>query len=408
MLTPMDAPKKAKFTNELCRKLPLATIGQYQVRDTQTPGFMVVVGARTRTYTVQLDLTVAGKRKTIKRAIGDAQDFDASAARREAQRLIAEIRTDKTKHLNRRKALTLRDAWADLEERLQGRITSGERSKRTLEGYKDGVERVLADWLDMPLRELGEGPEIVAERHAEITRDSGPYQANRAMSAFRAVYNHALKKRLDRGMPPHNPVAAVDFNREERRNTGMDTSQLKAWAKQLAAMPNRVRAEFHLLTLFSACRPDSLKRARWEHLDLKRRLLHFPDPKGGKRKAFDLPLSRAMLRCLWRAREAGRILHSNAAREWIFPAATPTGHISEHKEDRGELSHFGNDLRQTWRSMAQIAGLSELDCKLLMNHSLGSSVNAGYISTPAIRDHLRAQQEKISRQIEAAMKGTTK
>lgn len=135
---------------------------------------------------------------------------------------------------------------------------------------------------------------------------------------------------------------------------------------------------------------------------MKKRILHVPEPKGGKRRAFDLPLSKAMLRCFWRARKAGRILHSREAESWIFPAMSPEGHIMEHKEKRHKLSHFGSDLRQTWRTCAQIAGLSELDCSILMNHSLGS-VNAGYISTPALREHLRGQQERVSRQIMAAL-----
>lgn len=46
-------------------KLPPAALGQYVVRDTEEPGFFVVVGARTKTFTVQVDvLDVLGKRHT--------------------------------------------------------------------------------------------------------------------------------------------------------------------------------------------------------------------------------------------------------------------------------------------------------------------------------------------------------
>jgi hypothetical protein len=398
-----DIPKKARLNNKLCRSLPHAGRGQYLVRDTEQSGFMVVVGARTRTYTLQIDVMQLGKRKTIKRAIGDVLDFDASAARQEAGRLIAEIRDDKAKHQSRRKALTLRQAWEDYAGRFETRVKAGERSRRTLEGYRDYIERGLASWLDRPLREIGEAPHLVAERHREISKSSGPYHANRVMTVLRAVYNNALKRRLDLGLPPHNPVVTVDFNHEERKSTGMSPEELKAWAKQLCKLPNPVRREFHLFTLLSAMRPDALKKARWEHVDIKRRVLHVPLPKGGRRRAFDLPLSRDMVRSLVRSRRAGRALHGRAAREWIFPAATPAGHLSEHKEDREKLSHWGGDLRQTWRTMAHEAGLSELDAHLLMNHSLGN-VNAGYISTPALLDHLRSQQEKVSHYIMAALK----
>ena len=68
----------------------------------------------------------------------------------------------------------------------------------------------------------------------------------------------------------------------------------------------------------------------------------------------------------------------------------------EHKEERNVLSKWGNDLRQSYRTLAQAAGVSELDIHLLMNHSL-PGVNAGYITRDRLlRDHLRQRQQKIS------------
>lgn len=68
----------------------------------------------------------------------------------------------------------------------------------------------------------------------------------------------------------------------------------------------------------------------------------------------------------------------------------------EHKEERNVLSKWGNDLRQSYRTLAQAAGVSELDIHLLMNHSL-PGVNAGYITRDRLlRDHLRKQQQRIS------------
>ncbi len=58
-------------------------------------------------------------------------------------------------------------------------------------------------------------------------------------------------------------------------------------------------------------------------------------------------------------------------------------------------SKWGNDLRQTFRTIAQTAGVPELDVHLLMNHSI-PGVNAGYITrNKLLRDHLRIQQELI-------------
>ena len=77
-------------------------------------------------------------------------------------------------------------------------------------------------------------------------------------------------------------------------------------------------------------------------------------------------------------------------------SASESGHLIDHKEDRKILPKWGNDLRQTYRTLAQVAEVSELDIHLLMNHSL-RGVNAGYITRDKlVRGDLRKQQERIS------------
>jgi hypothetical protein len=123
------------------------------------------------------------------------------------------------------------------------------------------------------------------------------------------------------------------------------------------------------------------------------RVLRIPEPNPGTP---DIPLSRPMVRCIIRAIRWGRIMYSEQAQSWLFPADSETGHIVEHKEERCALSKWGNDLRQSYRTLAQAAGVSELDIHLLMNHSL-PGVNAGYITRDRLlRDHLRQQQQGIS------------
>ncbi|KUM25585.1 hypothetical protein AU467_25785 [Mesorhizobium loti] len=81
-------------------------------------------------------------------------------------------------------------------------------------------------------------------------------------------------------------------------------------------------------------------------------VLHIPRPKGGEIKAFDLPLSNAMMRCLVRVMRIGRALYEEQSRDWLFQADSESGHMAEHKEKRDDLSKWGNDLRQTFRTIA--------------------------------------------------------
>ena len=72
----------------------------------------------------------------------------------------------------------------------------------------------------------------------------------------------------------------------------MGSADLKRWFMGLAALDNPVRREFHLFTLLCGSRPTALQQIPPNQIDFRRRTLHIPKPKGGKKKAFDIPLSR--------------------------------------------------------------------------------------------------------------------
>jgi hypothetical protein len=66
----------------------------------------------------------------------------------------------------------------------------------------------------------------------------------------------------------------------------------------------------------------------------------------------------------------------------------------------------GNDLRQTFRTIATGAGVSKLDTDLLMNHAVPRA-NAGYITRQKLlEDHLHGQQQAISGSTFAALRTT--
>src|ERR1700682_6049732 len=98
-----------------------------------------------------------------------------------------------------------------------------------------------------------------------------------------------------------------------------------------------------------------------------------------------------------------RAMHPTAAAQWVFAADSETGHLVEQKEDRATLSKWGNDLRQTFRTTAIPAGVSEFDARLLMNHAI-PGVNAGYITRhKLLENHLRSQQQAISSTVSSAL-----
>ncbi|THD60652.1 MAG: DUF4102 domain-containing protein [Phenylobacterium sp.] len=396
---------KKTLTDKVVLQLPLSTDGQYIVRDTELPGFFVRVGARTKTFTVQADFRTDGKRVTKKISIGSSEDMTTREARVAARAALVKILQGEFKEppkveVKPSSEITLREAWVRYKV---AHLERKRRSPATIAGYTDHVERLLADWLDRPLRELGEEPSLVAKRHDDLTVSSGPYGANGSMRTLRAIYNHA--RRSVRGLPPENPVTAVDWNEELRRDVAMGSADIAGWMTQAGRLRNAIRREFHLFTLLSGSRPTALKTARVPDLDLSGRILRITKPKGGEKKAFDIPLSRAMICCLIRAMRVSRMLHAEAAETWIFAADSEEGHIVEQKEDRDNvLAKWGNDLRHTYRTLGQAAGLSGVDMHLLMNHSLkGENVNEGYITrSKLLDDHLRSAQQRLSDHVIAA------
>lgn len=111
-----------------------------------------------------------------------------------------------------------------------------------------------------------------------------------------------------------------------------------------------------------------------------------------------------MIRYLLCAMTIGHNMYPDNADIWLFPADSSTGHLVEHKEPRDKLSLWGNELRQTYRALGQIADINDIDMHLLMNHSL-PGVNTGYITrNKLVGSHLRVAQRKISDWVMSAIK----
>lgn len=396
------ADVRLSLNDRVLLQLPLARGRQYVARDEDLPGFYVVIGARRKTFMARGEFWQDGKRRSKSVSLGRTDEMTVREARLKAKVAIARIANGElfreedeaaaAAQAQAQLGITLRDAWARYRTAHMERKG---RSESTIRGYTDHIERLLADWLDVPLQTLGDNPSMVAERHDQLTNENGPSAANGSMRTLRAIYNHARKSH--RYLPAENPTLAVDWNKERRRDTAMGVEDLPEWFEQARRMRHPVRREFHLFTLLSGSRPGALLQARLEHLNLRERVLHIPRPKGGADRAFDIPLSRPMIRCLIRAIRAGRMVYPDNDQAWVFAADSQDGHMVEHKESRQVLFKWGNDLRQTFRTMGQVAGLSEIDMHLLMNHSL-PGVNAGYITrAKLLNGHLRTSQEKLSR-----------
>jgi len=164
--------------------LPLASSGQYFARDTELPGFAVLIGKRSKTFVVQGDIRECGQRLSVRMKIAEVGDLSTQKARARAKEILGKIgkgvdpREKKRNQEDDQQTIaspTLRQAW---ERYRDAHMKRKGRSDGTIENYRDHVERLMADWLDEPLSVLGNDPALVTARHDTITVENGPYIAN--------------------------------------------------------------------------------------------------------------------------------------------------------------------------------------------------------------------------------------
>jgi integrase len=281
-----------------------------------------------------------------------------------------------------------------LELHLHGLRNAG-RAARTEEFYRLNLDRYLADWADLPLRALTRT--MVRERHQKIARQAGPYAANGAMRALRAVWNTV---RDEDEKLPDSPTLAVKWFKETRRQAAISPAQLPTWFQEVRASGERgpttaLRRDYYLLTLLTGLRRETVSAVRVDHIDVKAQSLHIPKPKGGPERAFTLPLSDVALAVLYR-RLAENVAWGQTP--WLFPAYSRSGHIVEPRPEPGDgftVPFTIHGLRHTYLSASAAAGVSPYYAKLLANHALPKSdVTAGYISAGV--EALRPSQQCIT------------
>ena len=270
------------------------------VRDGAVPGLLIRVGPRKRSLELRIE-----KPPKITIALGHWPDLCAAEARRKAEDLWDKHR--KGEALDDRPPRddeTIATTWPRFKKRLE----DDGRSERTIDGYSDVVKRLSDPVKQRPLRELAGDPTIMereVERIREVLRDKkrgGQAMATAAARFVSTLFNFACKRypSLRTLGDPCSAVSTVDPERDDL--PALAEADMKQWWAKIQELKREHHREAHLFCLLSGLRRNSLVELEWKHLDLKRRCILVPKPKGGRKKEFDLILSRAMIRCLWRAR----------------------------------------------------------------------------------------------------------
>jgi integrase len=351
--------------------------------DLNLKGFGLLVGRKKKTFIAQYDI----RGRTTRVTIGQYGVWTVDQARKKAKELLVIMANgenpNKIKRIERSKTITLGEA---AELYLNSPKMLLERSPRTSQGYSQALNCYLKNWLNKPLTEISR--KMVRERHLKIGNECGHYAANGTMRAFRAFWNRAMK---EYEYLPVCPTINVDWFPEYRRQKPIPVEELPEWYNQVLLLRNPIRRDYLLFVLFSGLRRNDAATIRWENVNLEAETLFRPNPKGGRKRAFTVPLSDFLSEILVRRKDENEAFFPNSP--WVFPAQSSTGHLMEPKEKTIKWSC--HRLRDTYTTAANGAGLSPYDIETLTNHRPPkSSVTAGYINQGI--EQLRESQQKVT------------
>lgn len=402
----------ANFTKTYIDNLPLAANSKEQkvYWDDKLTGFGVVVGSRSKTFIVQRDVRGRARRKKIGRY---SEALTVAKAKATADTWLGELAKGiipweaeeaKRKEEAERLAniITLKKAWDSF---IKDKEKTEKLSPATLRNYKY-CHKQLEGWDNTDISKIT--VKMVKAKHTDIGTKKGKYLANSVFRLFRTVYNYVIDE-LDVDLP-RNPVRKGLWYEEHRREqNAMKDDVLPVFWKLLdEEIDNPLRRDYYRLVLFTGLRRASASSIKVEDIDLKTKTLFIPNPKGGKKKAFALPLSDYLCKLI------EGMLEDNDTK-WLFPSRnSKSGHIMEPKEPglvkklEEETGHhlMIHGLRNTFITVAADLNINTYAIKLLVNHSVAKSdVTGGYANLDV--DRLREPMQRITTRLLSLVKPDT-
>jgi integrase len=380
-----------RLTDRAVRGLPVPAGGNRIFYDDAVTGFgcrVTAAGARAfvlnyrrrsdgleRRYTIGSfpEWTVAGAReeaKALRRAI-DAGKDPVGDHREERQAPTINDLCDRfeIEQLPKRRALTQRDYKLMLAAHIRPAL--GKRKVATL---------AFAD---------------VDALHRQITKDNGPYQANRVVALVSRLCSLAIQWqwRTD------NPCKGIERNDEAKRKRYLTGAELGRLSAAMAEHDDRDAADIFRLLLLTGARSGEVRAARWADIDLERGVWTKPGATTKQRTEHIVPLN-APARQLIASRRRGE-------GEYVFPGRIG-GHRIEIKSNWQRICKAAkitglriHDLRHSYASILASSGVGLHAIGALLGHTQPQTTHR---YAHLFDDHLRQATERVGEVVMPANK----
>lgn len=366
--------------------------------DERVTGLLLISQKRVKTWVAQREVRdpETGIRKTARKKLGHFPEISVQEARDLAKDELRKMELGKNPHKVRKPNLTVRTA---VEEYIKGAV---DLRPRTIEGYQYHLDHYLSDIATVPLSDLGNKPTIVRNLHLSLTKKHGKATANGVLRTISASYNGMLALAME--LPP-NPVTragVIRWHRLKRRDVRIGEDDFEAWGKALQSVGNPIRRAFRLFLLLTGQRNEATRTMRWKDVDFRKgkEKIFYPSPKGGEGSAFDLPMSPQVKQVLEFVRTFSTEAWAFPGSEFVWPAHSDTGHISESKEQRHIELLNPHALRRTFISVGYEVAPNKY-VSYIANHACRDTITDEYFepTLESVRRVLETVDEAILKKV---------
>lgn len=396
----MNRATRFRFTVRAIEQLPPCPTDApgkgYEVSDTEVPGLRLSVSKASGRKTFWLRYVFRSRKRAMR--LGE---FPATPLA-DARRLALEARGQLDRGIDPQEGRDLERSSPTLasfaKDYLNGYAKVHKRSWRDDQSKLDlhilpffGAERRLCD---IQRRDIERFIGAVRKTHSPAT-------ANRFLSLLSAM----MRRGVTLGVLPDNPCRGIPHFRE---NSGKSRYlSLEEVGRLVVAMdkdpaPSVMAAlRFMLLT---GCRRSNALKARWEHMDLERRIWFMPMTKSGKPQYS--PLSDECITLL-------ESLKSRQASPWVFPSPTDsTKHLCDPRKAFSRVlaaacikGHVRlHDIRHTHAALAvSHAGQTLFTVQKLLHHaSPQTTMIYSHMANSTLARASQAVSDVITRATQAA------
>ena len=391
----------AKLTDAAIKALPLPAKGSRTHVAGDIAGFGVrVTAAGARSFVLRYRVRGGGRERTY--TIGAFPVWQIAGARAEAKklrRLVDQGEDPFGTIQSEREAPTVHQLLDRfVEEHVEARLRPS-----SIRHYKMLLARHIRPHFGAHVKVASVEFEDVDSLHRKVTRDAGPYTANRAVAVLAKVFSLAIRWRMRDDND--NPCKGIARNYEAKRRRYLQNDELARLIRALAEHSNQQASNIIRLALFTGCRIGEAMAAEWAHIDLGAGIWAKPASATKQKADHIAPLNApacALLADVQKRQAAAR----RPLGQWVFPGPGESGHVTQlAKSWKVILKSAGieglrvHDLRHSFASLAASGGASLQMIGALLGHADPATTHR---YSHLMADPLRQVTERVGAEIVAA------